>query len=57
MSSKRNVHPDFYKVAGRERPGHGVVQEQQRAKYTRSRVRETRDAAPADRPAPREGRR
>jgi hypothetical protein len=31
-SSKSNVHPDHYKVRGRERPGDDVVPEIEKAK-------------------------
>jgi hypothetical protein len=27
MSKKSNVHPDYYKTAGRERPGDGVIRD------------------------------
>jgi hypothetical protein len=36
MGRKNNVNPDFYKTAGRERPGQDVDQEINRLKYTQA---------------------
>jgi hypothetical protein len=41
MSKKSNVHPDYYKTAGRERPGDGVVRD---PKGSRSSAEKTRAA-------------
>lgn len=37
--SKSNVHPDHYKVAGRERQGEDIVQERHKQKHAQSLVR------------------
>lgn len=36
MSKHNNVNPGQYKVAGRERPGRDLVQEDHKAQYTTS---------------------
>lgn len=33
MSKQNNVNPDYYKLAGRERPGEGIVQDLQKQTF------------------------
>jgi hypothetical protein len=42
MSSKNNVNPDHYKVAGRDRQGETVVHEQERQSMARGESRRAR---------------
>ena len=37
MSKKNNVNPDYYKTAGRERPGEDIVHDLYKRRYARSR--------------------
>jgi hypothetical protein len=37
MSKKNNVNPDYYKTAGRERPGEDIVHDAYKRWYTQSR--------------------
>ena len=39
MSSKNNVNPDFYKVAGRDRPNGNVIHEKQKQSLAQERER------------------
>ena len=39
MSGKNNVNPDFYKVAGRDRPNETVIHEQEKQSMARERER------------------
>jgi hypothetical protein len=50
-STKSNVHPGQYKVAGRERQGEDVVHERQRKSLAESQARQDRQAR-EDAPAP-----
>jgi hypothetical protein len=45
MSKHNNVNPDHYKVAGRERPGEGVVHEVERREAKRLRQGQSRSQA------------
>jgi hypothetical protein len=38
MSKKNNVNPDYYKTAGRERPGEDIVHDAYKRWYTQSRT-------------------
>jgi hypothetical protein len=58
MSNKNNVNPDFYKVAGRDRPGEDVVHERQKQSLARGRarlLRQKRDRPGATRIRPQGG--
>jgi hypothetical protein len=39
MSGKNNVNPDFYKVAGRDRPNENVIHEQEKQSMAQERER------------------
>jgi hypothetical protein len=39
MSSKNNVNPDFYKVAGRDRPNESVIHEREKRSMAQERER------------------
>ena len=39
MSGKNNVNPDFYKVAGRDRPNETVIHERQKQSMAQERER------------------
>ena len=39
MSSKNNVNPDYYKIAGRDRPNENVVHEQEKQSMAQERER------------------
>jgi hypothetical protein len=45
MSSKSNVNPDHYKIAGRDRQGEDIQPELEKQKYTRVRRRTRRRRA------------
>jgi hypothetical protein len=53
MSSKNNVNPDHYKVAGRERPGDAALQDVQSQQFAEIEARRKRGA---DRPKGERGR-
>jgi hypothetical protein len=48
MSSKNNVNPDHYKVAGRERPGQALGQENEKSRYAKARKSARRRAPGGD---------
>ena len=41
MSKKINVNPDHYKVAGRERQGEDILQEEHKQRFTKAEERAT----------------
>jgi hypothetical protein len=45
MSKHNNVNPGQYKVAGRERPGRDLVQDDHKAQYTTNRRLRRRSAS------------
>jgi hypothetical protein len=52
MTSKSNVHPDHYKVAGRNRQGEDIAPEVEKQRYStvRRRLRRGRQRPNIDRP-------
>ena len=46
MSKHNNANPDHYKVAGRERPGDDIHQDEDRQQFSGSRADVAADAAP-----------
>jgi hypothetical protein len=47
MSSKNNVNPDHYKVAGRDRPNDDLLQNVQKQQFAEAEARRKRTAAAA----------
>ena len=56
MSKKSNVHPDYYKTAGRSRPGEDIMQDIATQEYTQSQQDITRHAPAAAPKLPRKAR-
>lgn len=52
MSSKNNVNPDHYKVAGRDRQGEDIVQSVQKQQFAESEARRKRSQGDASNSGP-----